>query len=241
MNWGAINYTSPDTQMRMIKQFERIVESENVAQIDTKLLWMADFLVWTTRHCEENFSRENHALKECGSDQVFEDGTTCSALWTENIYKLREKVVEDLDTCTLFEGGICRPTDEMHPLDLEVVPDSSYNSWCPVIDNWSNEKFGFCIEKWRKITGGSGNLVLLNETGTEVDGCAGEYNDDESVLVPLPYSRGPSMFAINLFSHDITVDVIQETRKICDDDTEIHCWMTGQFDFSFVYLEECLQ
>jgi len=35
------------------------------------------------------------------------------------------------------------------------------------------------------------------------------------------------MFAINLNSHDITVDAIEQTGAICDKSQELHCWMTG--------------
>jgi predicted RND superfamily exporter protein len=51
VNWGALDYTDPNTQMKMIKQFEGIVATRNIAEIDTKQLWMANFLIWTSRHC----------------------------------------------------------------------------------------------------------------------------------------------------------------------------------------------
>ena len=28
-------------------------------------------------------------------------------------------------------------------------------------------------------------------------------------------------------SHDDTLEMIEETRAICDDDPELHCWMNG--------------
>ena len=40
INWGEINYTDPDVQLKMIKQFEDVVATEHVAEIDTKLLWV---------------------------------------------------------------------------------------------------------------------------------------------------------------------------------------------------------
>jgi hypothetical protein len=83
-----------------------------------------------------------------------------------------------------------------------------------------------CLRKWREITGGSGRLVLEDDGGTPTE-CAGEFNKDETVLVPIPYSAGPTMFAFGLFSHEITLDMIEETRAVCDDDPEIHCWLTG--------------
>jgi hypothetical protein len=35
------------------------------------------------------------------------------------------------------------------------------------------------------------------------------------------------MFAYDLFSHEITVDMIKDTQAICDDDKELHCWISG--------------
>lgn len=38
MNWGALDYTDPDTQMKMIRSFEGVVGTPHVADIDTKHL-----------------------------------------------------------------------------------------------------------------------------------------------------------------------------------------------------------
>jgi len=112
INWGAINYTDPQTQMKMIKQFEGVVESPHVAEVDTKQLWMANLLLWTTRHCDDNFDREDFATLECGPDKVFLDGSTCSATWKRNDQGLRNKVFKDIldpnQVCETFQGGICR-------------------------------------------------------------------------------------------------------------------------------------
>ena len=35
------------------------------------------------------------------------------------------------------------------------------------------------------------------------------------------------MFGIHLFTHQDTVDLIGETRTLCDEDEEVHCFMTG--------------
>jgi hypothetical protein len=229
MNWGAIDYSKPDTQMRLIKQFEDVVATSNVGEVDTKRLWLADFALWTTYQCTENFDREIPENLECGHDQIFlDDNSTCAGTWKPNIYGLREKVFADLDTCVAFEGGICRPMKEMHPNDLEGVDvdTTSEELWCPVFEGWGEAKMSFCLRKWREITGGSGRLVLEDDGGTPTE-CAGEFNKDETVLVPIPYSAGPTMFAFGLFSHEITLDMIEETRAVCDDDPEIHCWLTG--------------
>jgi hypothetical protein len=85
MNWGEIAYKEPDTQLSMIKQFEGVISTPHIAEADTKNLWIADFNIWTTRHCTANFDRLDPAVLICGRDQQFEeiDGTTstCSGYW----------------------------------------------------------------------------------------------------------------------------------------------------------------
>lgn len=173
INWGANDYTNPDTQMKIIKQFEDIVTSPHVAEVDTKQLWLSNFLMWTTRHCTENFARPQFEVMRCGHDQVFEpEESSCSGSWTENVFSLREKnfPIAGDETCQPFEGGICRPGSEMHPLDLQELnlnaTTAAGKSFCPVVDTWSDDKWQFCLRKWREITGGVGdcsrnrNLVL---------------------------------------------------------------------------------
>jgi hypothetical protein len=227
MNWGKVDYSNPNNQMRVIKQFEDVVGTAQVGEVDTKRLWLADFLAWTTHQCTGNFDREDPDSLECGHNQVYslEDNSTCTGTWKPNSFGLREKVFADLDTCVSFEGGICRPKSEMHPLD-DFEEDGEVESWCPVFEGWSDDKLQFCLGKWRGFTGGGGRLVLANSTGTPTE-CDGEFFDDETVVVPIPYSAGPTMFAFDLFSHEITIDMIEETRKFCDDDEEIHCWLEG--------------
>jgi hypothetical protein len=170
MNWGALNYGDPDTQMKMIRQFEQIVEHPNIAEIDTKRLWMADLTVWTTRQCDGNVARSNPDVYNCGRDQIWSiDNSTCAGTWKRNVYGLREKYFDNgaSGTCQAYEGGICRPTRQMHPddlIDLGVNPDDpgedAETVWCPVFEGWSDEKMGFCVKQWRFLTGGGGNLML---------------------------------------------------------------------------------
>lgn len=231
VNWGPIDYANPETQMRMLQQFEDVVASTHVAEIDTKMVWMANLLVWSSRHCTSNFGRDNLGVLECGHDQVFEDGSTCSGSWVQNTYNLREKIFADGNSavCSAFEGGICRPTSQMHPSDIAElgIDEDAAGSWCPVIENWSDEKLSFCLRQWRRFGGGGGGLVLLNETGTST-GCAGEYYSDESVQVPIPISSSPTMYAYDLVTHETTIEMLQETRALCDDDGEVRCFLSGK-------------
>lgn len=238
MNWGEVDYTDPMIQMGVIKQFEDVVATPNVAQVDTELLWIADFLVWTTTQCGDNFVRDDPLILECGMNQVYTvDNSTCSGTWVPNSLGLREKTFADLDTCVPYDGGICRPTDQMHPLDLATLDTADSDSWCPVFEDWDTDKIGFCVGKWRELSGGRGSLVLKNETGTPSTECSGEYLKDELVDGAIPFAAGPSMFAFDLFSHDLTIDMIEETRAICDEHTEIHCWMSGiPFDYWSQYV-----
>ena len=235
INWGALDYTDPDTQMEMIGQFEGVVAGTHIAEIDTKQLWMADFAIWTSRHCAENFDREDFDSRKCGRDQVFnEEGedSFCAGSWVENTHGLREKSFTDIadETCSPFEGGICRPGEQMHPADLlEMGLDedaASGNSYCPVISGWSDEKWQFCLRQWRNITGSNGRFVFEEDTASET-ACAGVYNTDDKIKWPIPYSAGPTMFAFDLFSHEDTLRMMDETAVVCEDHPTLHCWVSG--------------
>lgn len=232
----------------MIKQFEDVIDTPHIAETDTKQLWMADLVVWTTRQCAENFDREDPDVKACGMDQLFPgDNTSCSGTWKANDFNLRVKLFNDpkSETCQPFEGGICRPTSEMHFVDLfELgVNQTDDRSWCPVFEGWSDAKFQFCVEQWRNITGGGGRLVVEPDTATPYEACDGEFHNDDEVQVPILYSSSPSIFAYDLFSHEATVDMIQETRDVCDKSETLHCWMTGiPFDYweQYLWVDEIL-
>ena len=248
VNWGAINYTDPDTQMKMIRQYERVVATTHVTERDTKQLWMANFAVWSSRHCEDNFDREKFDELKCGRDQTFEDGSHCTGSWFLNKYGLREKNIQNItdDSCMVFEGGICRPREHMHPDDLKELNEDfkDETAFCPVIHGWSDRKWQFCLQRWRNVTGASQRFVLEEEQGSPTD-CGGVYHQDENITWPIPFSDGPGLFAVDLFSHQLTLDMMAETRAVCDDDEELHCWMSGvpfdywtQFDGIFEVLWE---
>jgi hypothetical protein len=120
----------------------------------------------------------------------------------------------------------------MHPadladLDLDPVL-SSEDIFCPVVDGWSDEKWQFCLTQWRNITGTlDGRFVFEQEHGSPTE-CSGMYNQDESFYWPIPYSASPTLFVYDLFTHEDTLSVMRETRSFCDDDEEIHCWLSGK-------------
>ena len=220
----------------MIKQFEQIVAHPNVAQVDTKRLWIANLALWTTRMCDANVARTNPEIDRCGRGRIYPlDNSTCAGTWKTNTFGLRQKTFNDgKGQCNPYEGGICRRYSKMHPADLmdlgidpkNVSSATKHEVWCPVFEGWSNDKLRFCLQQWRSLTGGGGNLVLEDAHGSQTQ-CEGEFYSDERVKVPIPYSSGPTMFSFDLTSHEITTRVIEETRAICDYDDEIHCWLTG--------------
>jgi len=249
VSWGALNYSNPEEQMKMIKQYEDIVTTAHVSKLgtDTKFLWIADFSLWTTRQCMENFDRSNLDVKECGMDQTFvdnnavvaaDDNTQCSGTWKNNTHDLKDKVFSDpkSDVCSPFGGGICRPRTQMFQEDLINASLNDY-SFCPVFEGWSDAKFKFCIEKWREHTGGGGGLLVKENTATPYEDCTGEFYTDDSIQFPIQYSNSPSIFAYNLNTHQATLAMIEETRQLCDYVDGIHCWMTG---IPFNYWEQFL-
>ena len=241
MNWGAVEYTSADTKMKMIKQFEDVVRNKRIAKIDTKQLWMADFLVWTSCHCEENFARPHFNQLRCGHDQAVpgKENSFCAGTWVENIYQLRPKNLSPIndDSCVPSEGGICRPGDQMHPLDPEDLgigkEEAAGREFCPVAKGWSDAKFKYCINAWKRLTGGGGRLLTKDGTGTPGT-CS---QADAEVHWPIMYSLGPTMYTYDVFTHKQTLEMMEETRAFCDDDNEIHCWLSGiPFDYLTQYI-----
>ena len=234
MKWGAIDYTSPSVQMRMIQQFEGVVDSPHVAQLDTKQLWMSNLLLWSSRHCVDNFDRDHFDSLECGRDQYFApDDSYCSGTWVENELELHEKNIYNATdpTCYPYEGGICRPGRAMHIIDLQdmgVNPrEAEGKSYCPVIDGWSKEKWQFCLVQWRNVSGVDGGFLEVPDTATTKEHCEYMFHNDAELVWPIPISEGPAMFSYDLFTHDDTLDMLAETRAWCDDDEEIHCMLSG--------------
>lgn len=118
----------------------------------------------------------------------------------------------------------------MHPLDMQAfmsdIDAKEGMEFCPVVADWSDDKWQFCIRQWRNITGFSGgNFVLVEDSNTETE-CDGEYKKDDEFVWPIPFSASPTMFSYDLFSHEATLDLLEETRAHCDDG-ELRCWLTG--------------
>lgn len=144
--------------------------------------------------------------------------------------------------CTPFEGGICRPSNQMFPEDLAEIGASSSDgkSYCPIFKDWSEAKLKFCVEKWREFTGGRGGLLVEEGTATkyEEDGVVrgGEFLNDDKIISPIPFSTSPTLYGTKLYTHEDVVEMIRQTRKFCDD-AETHCFMTGiPYDFWEQYL-----
>jgi len=253
VNWGRADYTKSENQLKMIQQFEQVVDSEYVAMMDTRFLWIADFNLWTTRQCDHNFDPEDPSIKECGRDILYigsgtDNNTYCEGGWAENTLGLKTKITSDIfsttETCIAFEEGVCRPANQMFDQDLAALGTSKTDnnkSYCPIFEGWSTEKLQFCAGKWRQYTGGLGGLITIDDTATpyQKDGVIypGEYYKDDEIKSPIPISSSPTLYATDLFKHSDTVDMIRQTRAICDDSSEIHCFMAGvPFDYWEQYL-----
>ena len=108
MNWGDLEYTDPQVQMGMISQFENVVASDMVAEVDTKQLWMANFLIWTTYQCGDNFEQASRAGK-CGYDIMFTEGDDSSpctvSLIPHSCCQLHISVFFLLKLCSLLSTG----------------------------------------------------------------------------------------------------------------------------------------
>jgi len=104
------------------------------------------------------------------------------------------------------------------------------------------QSFRFCLEKWRKHTGGGGNLLVEKDTATPYEDCDGEYYSDATLKFPIQYPASPSIFTRNLNEQKDTLKMIDETREFCKyrkyvDGGAHSCWMTGiPFDYWEQYI-----
>ena len=215
--------------------------------LDTKYLWIADFLIWGSEYCDENFFREDFSIRRCGRD-AFNTNTsmTCESVWVPNTLGLRTKLISAYNdsTCYPFEGGICRPAMHLHPKDQLLFTNNETQDddvFCPTIRGWPDEHWKFCLREWRIATEWSGSDFVFEgyeeETLTAQNGsCSGDYVPDEEFIFPMKHSASPNMFAFDLFSHQDTLDMILETREFCDDDEEVHCWLTGTYWLGILFL-----
>jgi hypothetical protein len=105
--------------------------------------------------------------------------------------------------------------------------------WCPVMD-WGDDKFLFCMTQWRNITNFSGGRFVFESEEASPTECAGESYRDQQLQFPIPFSSGPTMFSFDLFSHELTLQMLGQTRDVCDRG-ELHCWMTGKSIFGCVF------
>ena len=240
MNWGALDYTDPDVQMKMTKQFENVVATPNVGEADTKLLWIADFSIWTSRHCTHNVDRESFDGLRCGRDQRFDgDGSYCEGSWVSNKFDLREKVFRNItdSTCAVTEGGVCRPRDQMHSDDLAALDDNSKDGqvFCPVVEGWSDEKWQFCLGQWFNLTDALHTFVFDDGEKDSPTQCRDASSKPREIKWPVPYSSSPILYVFGDFD---TLVFMSETRHFCDDDNELHCWMSGTtYDYSTQYID----
>jgi hypothetical protein len=220
--------------MKMIKQFEDVVNTSFVVEVDTNQLWISELLLWSSRHCTKNYGREDFNTRMCGHDVLAPDNTSCTASWVRNDLGLREQIFRDYNdtTCKTHKGGICRPLSRMHPDDIRELTETMIlyddDVFCPVIANWSEEKWQYCLVQWRKLTGSKAGELFVNEKHGSATNCSGQYNNDQNITWPIRWSTGPTlMFANYLFTHEDVLELLAQTRAICDYDEEIHCWMSG--------------
>lgn len=187
--------------------------------------------LWTTRQCDYNLKIEAPEDRNCGRDQFYTDDSVCAGTWKPNTYGLRETYFSgDDEVCQPYDGGVCRPTSQMHPDDLVDLGIDPLNisdveataSWCPVFEGWDDGKLEFCTRKWFEIVDGTGGLVVDTETA-----CEGESCEEYMVKIPIPYSSGPSMTASGVVSHELTLEMMHQTRSFCDDNPNLKCWMSG--------------
>jgi hypothetical protein len=83
------------------------------------------------------------------------------------------------------------------------------------------------MTQWRNITNFSGGRFVFESEEASPTTCDGEYYKDQKLQFPIPFSSGPTMFSFGMLSHELTLEMLKQTREVCDDQGVLKCWMTG--------------
>eukprot|EP00450_Noctiluca_scintillans_P003551 CAMPEP_0194489092 /NCGR_PEP_ID=MMETSP0253-20130528/8762_1 /TAXON_ID=2966 /ORGANISM="Noctiluca scintillans" /LENGTH=1111 /DNA_ID=CAMNT_0039329519 /DNA_START=37 /DNA_END=3368 /DNA_ORIENTATION=- len=215
LNWGAVPYGDPDTQLKMAWQWEQVASTTYlIPELTTTSVWTVSVAMWGISSvygmnlCDVSNSGTSGNCAETLAAQLGEPA--CSATWVENTYNL--KLASD--------GGFCYAGAE---IGLES------GSYCPVMEYASDADMATCLSRWSTYT------LLAAST-------APGYQTDDTGAPEIPIrlsSAGESvMFAHKLVDNDDYLNLIRETRQYVDDDDSIHAWMSGiPYDYWEQYLD----
>jgi hypothetical protein len=211
MNWGEIDYYNPDIQIRIMKQFEDVVEGKRITDLDTSYLWTASLAEWSMT--------EDYDVGYCNSGNVLSGGncgpslnSKCTGSWVENYHDLKLS----------GDGGVCRTGTELNAVNSSFDTTKEY---CPVLDLPESD-YAHCLGLYRNYT----SLYSVLSPGIAID------DDGFTPQLPIKFSKasGSSLFTYDLTSTAAYVDMISEARKACDNNGP-HCWVSG---IAFEYWEQ---
>eukprot|EP00933_Yihiella_yeosuensis_P057651 TRINITY_DN5761_c0_g1_i4.p1 TRINITY_DN5761_c0_g1~~TRINITY_DN5761_c0_g1_i4.p1 ORF type:complete len:1207 (-),score=263.33 TRINITY_DN5761_c0_g1_i4:401-4021(-) len=168
-------------------------------------------LVWTARFALWGTAECANGPGMCGQDY------SCDSAWVENKLGLK------LNTAS--PPGVCK-------LGQNITGSGNYTSdkqYCPVFQNWSEAQLQRCLAVWANFTQDA--LLTAPSFPLEADGITPK--------MPIRYSRSEAslLYSLNLRKTEDYVNMIEDTRSFCDDETFVYCWMGGiPFDFWEQYL-----
>jgi len=223
LNFGQLDYTSPDVQLKMAKAWENVVATSYVAPgAVTPLLWTASFARWGMNSSLPAFS-SSLPSSPCSSSNPYTHG-----MCAENIY-------------AQHGGPQCKATLQENTLGLKLYDNNGFcfpgpmvgindsKSYCPVFDFATAEDHAACFARWNKYT----TLGSLTSPGIQTE------SDGVTPKVPIRLSRagGSLLYVYNLYETNDYTSMMKETRKYMDEDKSLHSWMSG---IAFSYWEQYL-
>mmetsp|Transcript_84481 Transcript_84481/g.180985 ORF Transcript_84481/g.180985 Transcript_84481/m.180985 type:complete len:1176 (-) Transcript_84481:199-3726(-) len=223
LNFGQLDYTSPDVQLKMAKAWENVVATSYVTPgMITPLLWTASFARWGMNSSIPAFSSSlssspcspsNPYTRGWCAEKIYAQhgGPECKATLRENTLGLK----------LYNNNGFCFPGP--------MVGINDAKSYCPVFDFATAEDHAACFARWNNYTK-EGSLTSPG-IETEADGITPK--------VPIRLSRagGSLLYLYNLYETNDYTSMMKETRKYMDEDKSMHSWMSG---IAFAYWEQYL-
>jgi len=223
LNFGQLDYKSPEVQLKMAKAWENVVATSYVTPgMITPLLWTASFARWGMNSSVPAFS-SSLSSSPCSSSNPYTKGWCAEKIYAQHGGpECKATLRENTLGLKLYDNnGFCFPGP--------MVGINDTKSYCPVFDFASSEDHAACFARWNNYT----KEGSLTSPGIQTE------SDGITPKVPIRLSRagGSLLYLYNLYETRDYTSMMKETRQYMDEDKSMHSWMSG---IAFAYWEQYL-